>query len=73
MRAAQDIPAQPLPRITYAPRGDAAPGDEIAALSNVFKFVLDCHSKREATRPRSSDDAKERSKNVSSATQNYTT
>jgi hypothetical protein len=38
-------------RITYAQRGDAAPGDDVAALSNVFRFVLNCHSKREATPP----------------------
>jgi hypothetical protein len=67
MRAAQDIAAQPLPSIIYASRGDAAPGDEVAALSNVFKFVLDCHAKKEAARPGSPDGtkAKEDSTDVS--------
>jgi len=68
MRAAQDIAAQPLPSIIYASRGDAAPGDEVAALSNVFKFVLDCHAKKEAARPGSPNDgtkAKEDSTDVS--------
>jgi hypothetical protein len=44
------------PDITYAQRSDAKLGDEVVALANVFKFVLDCHSKREAA-PESRPDA----------------
>ena len=59
MGAAQNIAGQPLPHIAYAPRPDATPEAEIATLAAVYKFVLDCHAKKEATRPGSPDDAKE--------------
>jgi hypothetical protein len=59
MRAARDIGAQPLPGIAYAARPDADPQAELSALANIYKFVLDCHTKKEATRPGSPDDAKE--------------
>jgi ribosome recycling factor len=59
-------------RITYTQRSDATSEDEVAALRNIYRFIIDCHAKKEATRPSSPDDAKERSENVSSATQNYT-
>ena len=32
------------PRITYAPRPDAPAEAQVAALSNVYRFILDCHS-----------------------------
>lgn len=31
------------PRITYTPRADATPESEVAVLSNVFRYILDCH------------------------------
>ena len=45
--------------IAYATRPDASPQAELSTLANVYKFVLDCHAKKEATRPGSPDDAKE--------------
>ena len=45
--------------IVYAARSDASPRAELSALANIYKFVLDCHAKNEATRPGSPDDAKE--------------
>jgi hypothetical protein len=48
--------------VTYAPHPDATPDVEVSALANVYKFVLDCRAKKEATRPGSPDDA-ERSLN----------
>jgi hypothetical protein len=46
------------PRIAYAPRPDATPEGELNALANIYRFVLDSHVKKEATRPGSPDDAK---------------
>jgi hypothetical protein len=37
------------PQITYAPRPDASPETEAAVLAHVYKFVLDCRAKKEAT------------------------
>ena len=52
------------PRIIYAQRSDATSEDEVAALRNIYRFIIDCHAKKEATRRGSPDDAKE-IKNVS--------
>jgi hypothetical protein len=49
---------QPNGTVTYVPREDAGPKSELLALVNAYKYVLDCHSKREATCPGSPDDAK---------------
>jgi hypothetical protein len=46
------------PAIVYAQRPDVTPETEISALACVYKFVLDCRARKEATRPGSSDDAK---------------
>jgi hypothetical protein len=35
--------------ISYAPRPSVAPELEGAALANVYRFILDCHTKKEAT------------------------
>ena len=59
MRVARDIGAQPPPGIAYAARPDAKPQAELSVLANIYKFVLDCHAKKEATRPGSPDAAKE--------------
>jgi hypothetical protein len=44
------------PHITYTRRSDATSEGEVAALANLYKFVL---AKKEVTRPGSPDDAKE--------------
>ncbi len=36
------------PRITYTFRSDATPEAEVNVLANVYRFILDCHAKREA-------------------------
>ncbi len=40
-------------------------------LASVYRFILDCHAKRKATRPGAPDDAKE-IKNECAATKKYT-
>jgi hypothetical protein len=57
--------------ITYAPRSDATPEGELSALSAVYKFILDSHAKKEATRPGSPEDAERRSDEIG-ATSKYT-
>lgn len=52
------------PRITYATRPDATPEAELSAVANVFRFVLDCHAKKEAA-PESRPDAAKEIKNDS--------
>jgi hypothetical protein len=49
-------------RIAYSQRPDATPEAEAGALANVYKFVLDSHARKEATRPGSPDDATKGSK-----------
>jgi len=58
------------PAITYAPRPDTTPETEISALGNVYRFILDCHAKKNAAGVTSTngDDAKG-SQNVSRHTQ----
>jgi hypothetical protein len=46
------------PRILYAARAGATSESEISTLANIYKFVLACHAKKEATRSGSPDDAK---------------
>ena len=41
------------PSITYAPRSDATPEAEESALTNVYRFVLDCHAKKMVAKPAS--------------------
>ncbi len=55
MRAAQ---------VTYTPRPDVTPRTEISALASVYRFVLDCRAKKEATRPGSPEDAERRSDEI---------
>ncbi len=52
------------PHITYATRPDSTPEGEMNALANVYRFILDCHAKKEAAPASRPDDAKE-IKNVS--------
>jgi hypothetical protein len=56
------------PRIAYAPRANALAKTEIAVLANIYKFALDCHAKREATRPSSPDDPEKRSDEIRAKT-----
>jgi hypothetical protein len=32
--------------VTYVPRPDATPKDELSALAAVYRFLLDCHAKK---------------------------
>jgi hypothetical protein len=32
--------------VTYVPRPDATPKDELSALAAAYRFVLDCHAKK---------------------------
>ena len=45
--------------VTYSQRPDTTPQTELSALANIYKYVLDCHSKKEATHPGSPDDGTE--------------
>jgi hypothetical protein len=56
------------PRITYAPRPDATPAGEVAALTSVYAFLLDSAKKRGCIPNKSGpDDAKVRSSDDSCA------
>ena len=48
MRDAQDISAQSLPNITYAPRPNASPEAELSALASVYRFIIDSHANTNA-------------------------
>jgi len=45
--------------IKYTSLFDTTPQTELSTLANVYRFVLDCHVKKEATRPGSPDDGTE--------------
>lgn len=53
--------------VSYTPRPDATPEAEVSALSNVYRFILDCHAKQEAAPESRPDDEKERSQDDSLA------
>ncbi len=57
-------------RIVYSPRSGTTSEAEISALSNVYRFILDCHATKKATRPGGPDDGEE-SKNASTAEPKY--
>jgi hypothetical protein len=46
-------------RITYSQHSDVTPESERLALAAVYRFIIDCHAKNEATCPGSPDDANE--------------
>ena len=57
------------PRIAYAARPNTTPEIELSALANVYRLILDSAQKRGRLLDKSGlDDAKERSKDDSSAT-----
>jgi hypothetical protein len=59
-------------RISYRARDDA-PEAEAPILANIYRLVLRCANKKAAgVSSTNGDDAKERSKDDSSATRNYT-
>ena len=45
-------------RIVYTPR-DATPEVEVKAVAAAYRFILDCHAKKKATRPGGPDDAED--------------
>jgi hypothetical protein len=47
------------PRIVYQSRTDATVRGELAALAAAYRFILDCHDKKKATRPGGPDDAED--------------
>ena len=61
------------PQITYTPRSDTTPEAEVSALAAVYRLVIDRAMQNAASvSSTNGDDAKERSKDDSSATQKYT-
>jgi hypothetical protein len=61
------------PQITYTPRSDTTPEAEVSALAAVYRLVIDRAMQNAAgVSSTNGDDAKERSKDDSSATQKYT-
>jgi hypothetical protein len=42
---------QPDGRIAYIPRSGTTLDTELSALVIVYRFILDCHATKEATRP----------------------
>jgi hypothetical protein len=57
------------PAVTYAQRHDATPEAEISALAAIYRLCLESHTQKRGRLPDKSgpDDAKERSKDDSSA------
>ncbi len=47
------------PRIIYSPRADATKGAEFSALANVYRFVLDCRTRKKAASESRPDDGTE--------------
>ena len=52
------------PRIAYASRPDATPEGELHALCAVYRFILDCHAKKEAAPESRPEDAERRSNEI---------
>jgi len=49
------------PVVAYSERANALPETEIAVLANIYKFVLDCHAKKESAPESRPDDPERRS------------
>ncbi len=62
----------PNPTVSYIPRPDATPEAELSALASAYRFILDCHAKKEAAPESRPEDEKERSVHDSLASTNYT-
>jgi hypothetical protein len=46
-------------RVHYIPRPDATPQRELEALASVYRFILDCHKRKEAALASGADGAKQ--------------
>ena len=62
----------PETKIAYSPRLDPTPESELNALASIYKFILDCHAKKEG-RPTTSgpDDAAKEIENGCDAARKY--
>jgi hypothetical protein len=58
MSAARDIDGELPPGLSYAVRPDVTASAELSALANVYRFVLDCRSNKEAAPASGPDDAR---------------
>ena len=58
-------------QIVYSPRPDTTPEGELNALAACFRFILDCHAKKEAAHPAAPNDVR-KDQDAHTATQNYT-
>jgi hypothetical protein len=60
------------PRITYTLRPDGTRESEMAALAAVYRFVLDCHAKKEAAHASGPDNEAKEFKHDCPVTPNHT-
>ncbi len=58
-------------RVAYSARTGATPEAELNAIASVYRFIIESHAKKKATRPSGPDDAKE-IKNGCADTDKYT-
>jgi hypothetical protein len=58
-------------RIAYVPHAIATPEDEVAALASVYRYILDCHAKKEAALESRPDDVR-KDQDAHTATRQYT-
>jgi len=61
-----------IPRIVYRPRLDTSPQAEVSALAACYRIVLSANGRGRLPDKSGPDDKKERSKDDSLATRNYT-
>ena len=54
----------PESAISYAPRPDATPESELSALTSAYRFILNCHNKKEAAPESRPEDAERRSNEI---------
>lgn len=57
------------PKVLYSPRTDATPESELNALAVIYRFILDCHAKKEGRPTTSGPDDAEGSRNERTATE----
>ena len=56
--------------IVYRSRVDVGPEAEISTLTNVYRFILDCHAKNKAARPDGTYEKEKGGKRVGHLTSN---
>ena len=44
------------PAVSYKPRSDTTPESELATLAAVYRFIINCHARKEATPTSRPDD-----------------